>query len=217
MEIIIVGAGGHGKVVRDLARFNASHQLIAILDDQYEELKLTKEQWYVGPVSYASQFLTQFPTARVLIAIGDNQIRKSIVSKLGLTSEHYVTLIHPSAVISPSARIGKGTVVMANAVIQADAVIGDHAIINSGAIIEHDAHAGDYAHIAPRVTITGGVRVQEGVMVGAGATVIPGQCIKQWAIVGAGSVVINEIPAYSTVAGSPARVIKPELEASAIN
>lgn len=181
-------------------------KVTAILDDKYEELML-REGIHKGPASSAHHLLSRFSDLKFVIAIGNNEIRKSIVKKLGLPAESYGSLVHPTAIISPSASIGVGTVIMANTIVSADTYIGDHVIINSGAIVEHDNRIGNYVHVAPRATLTGAVTVNEGTMVGAGVTVIPGKRIGEWAMIGAGAAVISDIPPYATAVGTPARII----------
>jgi acetyltransferase EpsM len=206
MEIVLIGAGGHSKVIKDIIHARIDTQLVALLDDKYPELRLEGDV-HTGPISSAQALLKGNDELKFIVAIGDNEIRRSVVTRLSLTSEHYVSLIHESAIISPSATIGRGTVVMAKAVIHAAAKVGHHAVVNTGAIIEHDTILGDYVHAAPNVTLTGAVQAAEGAMIGAGATVIPGKTIGKWATIGAGAIVISDIPANSTAVGTPARVI----------
>lgn len=206
MELVVIGEGGHSKVIQDLIRFNKDFKIIAILDDKHKELKLEHDV-FRGPVSSAQNFYIKNINIKFFVAIGNNEIRKAIVSKLGLPQESYITLIHQTAVVSPTATIGYGSVIMANAVISSDAIVGNHAIVNTGAIIEHDNVIEDYVHAAPKATLTGSVKVLEGAMIGAGATVIPGKCIGEWAVIGAGSTVIRDIPARCTAVGAPAKII----------
>ncbi len=114
------------------------------------------------------------------IAVGNNRDRK----KESLQAPHpFVTIIHPSAVVSDSAKIGEGTIVMAGVVIQADAVIGRHCIINSCASVDHDCVLGDYVHIAPGAHLCGTVRVGEGAMVGTGVCIAQNTDIPEWKLV----------------------------------
>ncbi|SEC06631.1 acetyltransferase [Paenibacillus sp. GP183] len=207
MEIAVIGDGGHCKVIREMIGANKSCQLRAILDDKYEELIL-EHDLYLGPISAAQSLLSLIDQLKFVVAIGNNAIRKTIVTKLGLGNEHYASLIHEKAIISSSAVVGQGTVIMANAVINADAQIGNHTIVNTGAIVEHDNRIGDYVHVAPHATLTGSIIVKEGAMIGAGATIIPGRYLGEWAIIGAGSTVIRDIQPNSTAVGTPAIIIK---------
>jgi acetyltransferase EpsM len=207
MELAVLGEGGHSKVIMELIRSKENYKIIAILDDKYPELTVFNGV-YRGPISAAHRLLEQMDALKFVVAIGNNNVRRSIVVKLGLPNHSYITLLHETSFISSSATIGQGTVIMAHTTINADSNIGNHTIINTGAIIEHDSSIGDYVHIAPRATLTGSVCIKEGTMVGAGATVIPGKKIGEWTIIGAGATVISDIPANSTAVGTPAKITK---------
>ncbi|MFC4320717.1 acetyltransferase [Litchfieldia salsa] len=211
MKIAIVGEGGHSKVIQDLISLLNGYEIVGIFDDKYNELEL-KEKHYIGPIKAINQFCSFFIDTKVIVAIGDNRIRKSIVSRLSLSGSTYITLIHPSAIVSQKATLGIGTVVMANAVINSDTYVGDHSIINTGAIVEHDNNIGDFAHISPNATLTGSVQVGDGTHIGAGATVIPNLTIGAWAKVGAGATVIHDIPDFSTAVGVPGKIVTKKME-----
>ncbi|WNQ12706.1 acetyltransferase [Paenibacillus aurantius] len=206
MKIAVIGDGGHSKVIQDMIRASRHYRLCAVLDDRYDRLVLDQGR-YTGPLASMEQLSELAGPFQVVIAIGNNAVRKTIVAKLGLPPESYVSLVHQTAVVSPSATLGRGTVVMANTIINADARIGSHAIINSGAIVEHDCRVQDYCHIAPRATLTGAVNVKEGSLIGAGATVIPGMSVGEWTLVGAGATVVCDLPGASTAVGTPARIV----------
>ncbi|WP_182858753.1 acetyltransferase [Oceanobacillus picturae] len=202
MKLILIGAGGHSKVVQDIIAENKDLKLHAILDDSlYETVE-------VDDVIYSSTRMLdslQQEDYKYCIAIGSNHIRKKIFEKLSIPMNQYITLIHPSAVISKTAKIGNGTVVMPNVVINADSVIGNQTIINTGSIVEHDNLLKDYVHVSPSATLTGTVSVGEGTHIGAGAVVIPGKRIGSWSTIGAGGVVIDNITDNITVVGTPAK------------
>jgi UDP-perosamine 4-acetyltransferase len=137
--------------------------------------------------------------------VGDNTPRARLFERglaAGLTA---LTLVHPSAIVSASARLGNGTQCLWGAIIAAGAAIGANVIVNSGAVVEHDCRIGDHAHIASGATLTGAVKVADFAHIGAGAVVRQGLSIGAGAIVGAGSVVTRPVPASVTVAGNPAR------------
>ncbi len=200
----MIGNGGHSKVIQDMISAIAGHEIIAILDDKYVSCNQTNGVIY-APLSFAEKLLEQ--DTKVVIAIGDNVIRKKLTERLGLATNQYVTIIHPTAVVSPTAEIGNGTVVMPRAVINVGTIIGIHCIINTGAIIEHENKLGDFTHISPHATLTGNVAIGTGVHVGAAATAIPGMTVGDWSIIGAGSTIIRPIPANSKAVGSPARLV----------
>ena len=205
MKYVIIGHGGHSKVIKDLIESREGHMIIAYLDDKYELLDTIMDV-YIGPVHSICLILNQHPDVKVVIAIGDNKTRKAIVEDLNLPPEYYSPLISENAVLSPSAQIDIGTVIMPGAIINAEASIGKHVIINTGAIVDHDCRIGDYAHVSPRGCLTGDVTLQDGVLIGTGATVIPGLSIGTWSKVGAGATVVKNIPNYCMAMGVPARV-----------
>ncbi|MGM8212336.1 acetyltransferase [Virgibacillus sp. W0430] len=204
-KIIIIGDGGHSKVILDIILYSNDYEVVAILDDKYACVT-KRDGRLLGPLSYLSKF-KQIDT-KVIIAIGSNAVRKKIVEQLRLEEKQYVTLIHPTAMISSTASIGCGTVIMPHAVINAEASIGEHCIINTGAIVEHENHIESYVHISPNATLTGRVKAEEGAHIGAAATVIPGCTIGRWSVIGAGAAVIKSIPAHATAVGCPARTVK---------
>lgn len=204
MGIIILGNGGHSKVIQDMIYSLKDYKIIAILDDKYKYIEEEKGIVY-GPLLYLSKIITT--ETRVVVAIGDNTIRKLLTQKLLVRADQYLSIIHPSAIISPTATIGNGTVVMPGVYINAGSTIGNHCIINTGSIVEHDSNIGSFSHISPNATLTGNVSIGEGVHVGASATIIPGMEVCDWAVVGAGSTVIEHIPANSTAVGSPTRIL----------
>ncbi|SDM78061.1 acetyltransferase [Bacillus sp. OK048] len=207
MKIVVIGCGGHSKVIVDMILSTGESDIVGFLDDKYDELRL-KEDTYCGPISAAERLLEKSPDIKLVIAIGDNKVRQSIVQKLNLSYEYFVTVKHKSAVISPTAKIGHGAVIMPNSVINADSRIGDHSIINTGSVIEHDSIVGDFSHVCPGATLTGSVQLGEGAYVGSGSTIIPNIKIGEWTIIGAGATVISDIPAYCTAVGIPAKVKK---------
>lgn len=204
--IVMIGEGGHSKVVNDIISAGGEYRVIAILDDKYK-VKVENKGILFGPVAFAKE-LIKSEKAEYIIAIGNNIIRKRIAVSLTEAGVKFAVLIHPSASISPSAHIEEGTVVMAGSVINPDVRIGRHGIINSIAVVEHENIIGDYAHICPGAILTGNVKVGEGSQIGANATVIPGIKIGNWSIIGASATVINDIPDYVTAIGLPAKVIK---------
>lgn len=204
MRIIILGNGGHSKVIQEMA-YSLNHEIIAILDDKFT-VEVRDNDMVYGPLTAIKKYLND--QVKVVIAIGNNEIRNKIVSLLNINRDQYLSIIHPTAVVSPSAIIGNGTVVMPKAVINTGARIGDHCIINTSSVVEHDNTIGDYSHISPNATLTGNVEIDVGVHIGASATIIPNIKIGKWSVIGAGSTVLENISPCSCAVGSPARIIK---------
>ena len=195
--MFLYGAGGHAKSVRDNFRSN-DISVDGVYDDnpeknQFMELKVTHS-------------LEEVDTT--IVCVGDNQTRKTVVRKLMEKGIPFGQAIHRSAMISPDAEIGEGSVVMAGAVINSGAKIGRHCIVNTGAKIDHECVIGDYVHIAPGVTLSGDVTVGDGSWIGVGSTVIQGIRIGRNVMIGAGSVVVRDIPDGCTAYGNPCRIRK---------
>ena len=163
-ELIILGAGGHAKVVIATAR-SCGIEPAAVYDD--DESKLGSE--FCGlKIMGKIVDISESQTGSAFIAIGSNAIRKTISQKF--KNFTWPTLRHPTAFICETAKIGNGSIICAGAVIQPDVVIGDHAIINTGSNIDHDCEIGDYTHICPGCNIAGSVNVSEGAMLGTGVS-----------------------------------------------
>ncbi|MDQ0256573.1 acetyltransferase EpsM [Evansella vedderi] len=207
MKIVIIGKGGHSKVISDIVQSDPQIEIIGYLDDKYNDF-FSKGDLYYGPINSAKRLIHIMPDVKFIIAIGNNLVREQIAKILNLNNCGYASLVHKNAMISSSAQIGQGTVVMANAVINADSKIGNHSIINTSAVVEHDNVIGDFVHISPNVTLTGGVHIKDGAHVGAGATIIPGIEVGERSIIGAGATVIHHIPPHCTAVGIPALVKK---------
>lgn len=204
-NIILIGAGGHSKVIQDIISSSKMGRIHAILDDAITTRKAENGVIYSDMTFINEINIIDF---KYCIGIGSNKARKTIYNKINIPIENYITLIHPTAVISKSARVGFGTVIMPNAVINADTKVGNHCIINSGAVVEHDNEIGDFAHISPNATLTGTVTIGEGSHIGAGSTIIPGKQVGSWTTIGAGAVVIEDIGNNETAIGIPAKVRK---------
>ena len=194
----IFGASGHGKVIASIL-LDKKRDLKGFIDDNPKASEL------MGLTVYHSSEIKNIALEKVIIAIGDNRVRKQIAESF---KADFFSVIHPSAALCENIKINKGTVVFPNAVINVDTVIGAHVIINSGAIIEHDCILEDYVHISPNAAIAGGVKIGEGTHIGIGACVIQGIAIGKWATVGAGAIIIKDVPDFAVVVGNPAKIIK---------
>ena len=205
MRVVIIGDGGHSKVIQEMVR-TLKYNIIAILDDKYKNSVRNVNDITYAPISELDKLIDS--DVFIVVAIGDNKIRRNLVQKTKKLTKNFLTIIHPKAVISPTAKIGDGTVIMPKAVVNADAIIEDHCIINTGAIIEHDNKICEFAHISPSATLAGNVEVGSGTHLGAASTIIPGIVVGSWSVIGAGSTVIRNIPSYCKAVGSPTRIIE---------
>lgn len=192
-RLVIIGAGGHGRVVADIARLNGYEDII-FLDDADVPLASGRVSEYV-----------KYADADFIVAIGNNHIREKIQTMLCEHGCHIVTLIHPNAVISSDVKIGTGTVVMAGAVINTGARIGNGVILNTCCSVDHDCVIADYCHISIGAHLAGSVTVGKQSIICAGATVINNVSICDECVIGAGAVVVKNIYEKGTYVGVPAR------------
>ncbi len=200
--VLIIGAGGHAKVVADIL-LCAGFAVIGFVDDD----PTTWGQQRLGlPVLGASDTYASHEPGGLIMGIGDNKTRMQVVLRLGPQADKlWRPAVHPRATLAASVLVGHGVVVAAGAVVNPDSVLGDHVIINTGATVDHDCEIGNYAHIAPGVHISGGVRVGMGTLIGVGASVAPGRTIGAGVIVGVGAAVVHDLPDGVTAKGVPAR------------
>ena len=197
-DVIIIGAGGHGKVIADIV-LSSGQNLLGFLDDG------KAGQTCAGfPVLGKHEDYVNYPHAEFVIAVGNAAVRQRIAEEMSGVRWH--TAIHPTAVISRlDVTIGEGTVVMANAVINPGASIGRHCIVNTAAVVEHDNKIEDYVHISVGAKLAGTVTLGKSTWVGIGATVSNNTTICGGCMIGAGAVVVKDILEPGTYVGVPAR------------
>ncbi len=206
--IVGVGAGGHAKVLLEIVRARGELNPVALVDSNPA---LAGRMLFGVPVIGGDEELVRMRDQGVEHAFvgvgstGDSRVRERIFEHLLALGFSIPRLVHPSAVVSPSAHLGRGVMIMAGAIVNAEAHLGDNVIVNSGAIVEHDCRVGDHAHLGPRASLAGGVTVGACAHVGIGAVVLQGLTVGARAIVGAGSVVLHDVPDGVTVFGVPAR------------
>lgn len=207
-KIVLIGAGGHCKVIIDIINSRKEYEIIGITDIASKGSVLDipiigdddiLERLYKDGVEYA--FLS-------LGALNNISLRNKIYNKLKKIGFRTPILVHKEAVVSSYAEVGEGTCIMAGAIVNAGAVIGENCIINTGALIEHDCLVGDNTHISPRASLAGAVKVGTDTHIGIGSTIIQGLHIGNKVIIGAGAVVIKDIKDNVTVVGVPAKIIK---------
>lgn len=208
-QIVIIGAGGHAKVIADIIQ-KSGDIVYGFLDDKLPKGTIIANDEKLKVIGDFNTRLT-LPIAHTdlefIVAIGDNERRKEIAEK-NVPNMKYYTAIHPSANIGIDVTIEEGTVIMANTCINSSAQIGKHCIINTGAIIEHDNQLENYVHISPNATLSGTVKVGESTHIGASATIKNNINITSNCVIGAGAVVVKSIEAEGTYVGVPAKLMK---------
>jgi len=195
-RIVILGAGRHGAIVADILRDRAA----GFVDDA----PLLHGTTVLGVRVFAS--LAEIEHDGVIVAIGDNALRRTVTGRVVSAGERLATAIHPFASVAPSATIGEGSMLCAGAIVLPRATLGRGVLVNTKASIDHDCVIGDFAHLAPAATLGGDVRAGAETLVGPGATVVSGISIGARAVIGAGAVVVRDVPEDVTVWGVPARI-----------
>tara|TARA_B110001469_G_C9480294_1_gene240846 strand:+ start:141 stop:740 length:600 start_codon:yes stop_codon:yes gene_type:complete len=197
-NIALIGSGGHAKVIVDLINELNTYKIIGFFDDdKAAQLYNIK---YLGEIKNIDSSIENF-----IICIGNNKIRKNIFENN--KNLNWVTLIHPSAIISESAIIGNGTVVCAGSILQTDVKIGKQCIINTASSIDHECFIDDFCSICPKATLCGQVKIGKISFIGSNSTIIQCIIIGDNCIIGAGTVVIKNIENNCKVVGNPGRII----------
>lgn len=214
-RIVIVGAGGHGRVIADVATRQFPDASIIFLDDKLAGSTVDGrpvlgrfQDW--RPILEALIRETD-TNIGVVLGLGDNQLRQRWALALGSWLQRhalaeFLTVVDPSAVVSSGAVVGPGTVVFPQVVVNTGSRVGAHVILNTACSVDHDAQIGDYVHISPGAHLAGEVQVDDGTHIGTGASIIPRIHVGAWSVIGAGSTVTRNIPSGVVAFGVPARV-----------
>lgn len=195
--LVLVGAGGHAKVLLSLAK-SAGFEVLGVCGPEFESREI--KEWRGIKVLGGDSSIEQLDPKKIGLINGvghvmHNTIRRAIFERYRDKGFNFPALIHPFSSIDPSVSLGQGVQVMAGAVIQADSVIGENTIINSRASIDHDCIVNANVHIAPGVVVCGSTTIGAGAFIGAGATIIQSLIVGENAVVGAGSVLVRSLPA----------------------
>lgn len=200
-KLLILGAGGQGKVVLDLALNCEKWDQISFLDGD----KIGEEiLGYPVIGDFREYKMLKVEYTHAIVAVGNNDLRLKLTEKLIKVGYEVPIFIHSSAVVSQFSRIGQGTIVMPQAVVNVSAQVGKACIINTGAIVEHDCHISNGVHLSPSATLGGTVSIGDKSWICIGAKVINNITIGERVIIGAGSVVIDNIDESGIYIGIPA-------------
>lgn len=198
-KLCIIGAGGHGRVIADLARVLNKYDEIFFLDDNKEQ----RQNYYIsGRIRDYDRYLD---SAEFIVAIGENSTRKSIIEMLNKKGACLATLVHPQSYVSKDTYIENGTVIMAGCVVNAGTRIEQGVILNTCSSVDHNCNIGEFTHIAVGAHLCGSVNIGKQCMIGAGSTIINNISVCDECILGAGCVVVNAVDEKGTYIGVPAR------------
>jgi sugar O-acyltransferase (sialic acid O-acetyltransferase NeuD family) len=207
---VVLGGGGHASILIESLKAS-SIGVYAVLD---KDSSLWGSDLMGVPILGGDDLLprlVQEGITRFVVGVGavrDNRIRRQLFESGVAHGLHPLTVRHPSAICSPWAHIGAGSVLYPAAVVNARAVLGVNVIVNTGAIVEHDCVLGDHVHVATGARLASTVRIGDLAHIGAGATIKQCICVGEGAVVGAGAVVVNDVRPHTVVVGAPARPMK---------
>jgi sugar O-acyltransferase (sialic acid O-acetyltransferase NeuD family) len=205
-SLIVIGGGGHAKVLLEALMLGGAH-VLGLTDVSSARVGTT----VLGvPVLGGDEVVRRYAPGEIGLvngvgSVGSTQLRAEVYGRFTQEGYTFVSVVHRSAVVSPSAILRPGVQVMAGAVVQAEALIEEDAIVNTGATVDHDCRIGRHVHLAPGVTLSGAVSIGKSTHVGSGATVVQGVRIGAQCVIAAGALVVADIPDGHRVAGVPAR------------
>ena len=209
--IVIIGAGGHGREVSEILRYQSQHQggltVLGFVDDnpdRYQEA--IHDLPVLGDWSWFDRIDRN--DVAVICGVGPPRVRKQLVERAISSGLSFARVVSKLAYVSPNATIGEGVMIFPETFVSTNTFIGDHVIINVGSSISHDSRVNRYGTINPGVHVAGGVSIGEGCYLGVGSSVIQSISIGPWSVIGAGAVVTRDLPDNVTAVGVPARVIK---------
>jgi len=212
---VILGAGGHGRVVLDILMRCGSPRVVGFVDSNPALAGRRVDGVPVlGDIDHLPDLRSRIGFDAAIVAVGDNGVRRAFADRVEAAGLQLINAIHPSANLARNITVGRNIVIAAGALVCAHCHLGDSVILNTGCIVDHESMIGPGAHICPGARLAGRVVVESGAFVGIGATVIQNLRIGFNAIIGAGAVVIRDVAPCTTVVGVPARniTVAPEIE-----
>lgn len=210
-KVVIIGAGGFGREVLDI--FLADNQIskkwkiLGFVDDNPKfHGKILNGYPVLGSFEWFKRVKSE--EVRVVVAIGNNKVRKAVVDKARDQSLEFCSIVHPNITKTSFISIGEGVMITAGVILTNQIKIGNHVIINLDVTIGHDTIIADFVNLNPGVHINGNNRIGEGSYVGSGAVTIQDITIGKWSVIGAGAVVIKDVPNEVLALGVPAEIKK---------
>jgi UDP-perosamine 4-acetyltransferase len=209
IPLIVLGAGGHAKVLIEALRLAGRRVLFAV------DVDAARHGQSVGgvPIRGDDDVVLAHPRGEVLLVHGLGSTRQCedrgrLFDRMKQHGYGFARVLHPAAILSPSASLAEGAQILAGAVVQTDCVLEANVIVNTNASVDHDCRIGRHSHVGPGVAMSGGVCVGERTHIGVGATIVQGLTIGSGVLVAAGAVVVSDVPDGATVRGVPARITR---------
>lgn len=186
-RLLIVGAGGHGRSVAEAVLASGQFKLVGFLDDAFPGLS---QVWDFPVLAGISEILSMIGRAdEAIVAIGNNQLRKEVCTRLRNVGLELATIIHPRAIVSPTSIICAGSAIMAGAIVGTEAVLGEGVILNCGAVVDHHCKVEDFGHLGVNAAMAGGSALGEGAWMQAGSALGYGVKINAGQVLAPGEVV----------------------------
>ena len=203
--LAILGTRTFAEEVADLVEQTGEHEVVAFVENWERE---RAGRMLAGrPVIWVDELAEHAGEWTAVCAIGSPE-RRAYVDHVAALGVAFATVVHPAAVVAPSARLGAGCIVSPGVVIGAQARIGEHVILNRGVLVGHHTEVGSCVTLSPAANVAGCVEVGDGAYIGMGATVIDRRKVGAGALVAAGAVVVRDVPGETRVQGVPARAVE---------
>ena len=207
-NVLLIGAGGHARVCLEALRDHPGMRAVGAVSSDGHGIDHLGVP-LLGTDHDLETTAQSCGATAACVAIGHNGDRQRAAERWTATGRPLASAVSRFAMVSHTASVGPGTVLLPGAVVNAATTLGSCVIVNTNASIDHDCQVGDAAHIAPGVAIAGEVTIGRRALIGIGARVLPGVTIGDDAIVGAGAVVTGDVPPGTVVVGVPARPVRP--------
>ncbi|MDC8830475.1 acetyltransferase [Alteromonas gilva] len=209
-NIIIIGAGGHAKVIIDIVEQIQTLNISGIIAPHLQKGTIFMGYPALGRDADLPQLVTKHQISGAIVAIGDNTSRQKVAETARQLCPNlkFVTAVHPTATLAADVIIGEGTVVMAGSVVNPGVQVGSFCIINTLSSVDHECKLADYASLGPRATLGGNCTVGASSMIGLGAILCHGVSVGTHTVIGAGSLVNKDVGSSVIAYGQPARVIR---------
>lgn len=208
-KIVLIGSGQHARVVMYNMEAQGKYDVACFLDSDAAKVGQLYEGYPIaGTYEDADRIKTEYGTNKFFIAFGNMKYRKAVFELFVEKGWEPVNIIHPDAVVSPGAKIGKGVLIECGCLITPNPVIGDNVVVNTGSQVNHDNIVENHVYMASGIVLSGGVRIGENSLIDDGVVVTLGMKVGKNCIVGAGAVVTHEIEDGCVAYGVPAKVIR---------